>query len=95
MYGLVWVPNPNAVGSDFEPYASAGHWTYDNNWTWVSDYSWGWVPFHYGRWAQTQGEGWAWIPGRTYAGAWVDWRVGNGYVGWAPARPDWAWRATA
>ena len=91
-YGLVWVPNPDVVGPDFEPYVSSGQWAYDDSWTWVSDYSWGWVPFHYGRWVHTGGEGWAWVPGRRYAGAWVDWRVGNGYVGWAPAPPEWAWR---
>ena len=91
-YGLVWVPNPTATGAGFEPYVSSGHWTYNNGWTWVSDYPWGWVPFHYGRWVQTSSEGWAWVPGRTYSGAWVDWRVGNGYVGWAPAAPDWGWR---
>src|SRR5262249_8578331 len=36
--------------------------------------------------------GWAWIPGRRYAGAWVDWTVHpSGYVGWSPAPPLWRW----
>ncbi|MBX3186206.1 MAG: hypothetical protein KF819_04290 [Labilithrix sp.] len=95
-YGTVWVPNENEVGADFTPYVTAGHWTYDDtySWTWVSDYEWGWVPYHYGRWVHVGPRGWAWIPGRRYAGAWVTWRVGSpgyGYVGWAPAPPDWYW----
>ncbi len=94
VYGTVWVPNGDAVGPDFTPYVSGGHWVYDDDWVWVSDYSWGWAPFHYGRWVTIDGRGWCWIPGRTYAGAWVVWRTGGdgyGYVGWAPAPPTWGW----
>jgi hypothetical protein len=94
-YGTVWVPSPSVVGADFTPYASAGHWAYDDDYVWVSDYSWGWAPFHYGRWAWVDGYGWEWIPGRVYAGAWVSWRYGWGdwpYVGWAPLGPTWCWR---
>jgi hypothetical protein len=94
-YGTVWVPSASAVGSDFSPYVSAGHWAYDDDYTWVSDYSWGWAPFHYGRWTYMTGTGWGWIPGRTYAGAWVSWRTGYddwGYVGWAPLPPTYYWR---
>ena len=94
-YGTVWVPSEAEVGTDFVPYTTAGHWTYadDTNYVWVSDYSWGWAPFHYGRWAHVGHHGWVWIPGRTYAGAWVDWRYGSGYdyVGWAPLGPSWYW----
>jgi len=94
-YGTVWVPSQAEVGSDFVPYSTAGHWTYsdDTNYVWVSDYSWGWAPFHYGRWVNVGHHGWVWIPGRTYAGAWVDWRYGDGYdyVGWAPMGPSWYW----
>jgi hypothetical protein len=94
-YGTLWVPSEAEVGTDFVPYTTAGHWTYDDStsWVWVSDYSWGWAPFHYGRWVHVSRHGWAWIPGRTYAGAWVDWRTGSGYeyVGWAPAAPGWYW----
>jgi hypothetical protein len=92
-YGTVWVPYGSEVGADFEPYVSAGHWAYDyDDWIWVSYYPWGWIPFHYGRWAFVGGHGWCWIPGRRYAGAWVNWRAGNGYVGWAPAAPTFGWR---
>jgi hypothetical protein len=94
-YGTVWVPSADVVGSDFTPYATAGHWTYDDEYTWVSDYDWGWAPFHYGRWVYSNPYGWGWIPGRTYAGAWVNWRYGYGdwgYVGWGPMAPTWGWR---
>ena len=94
-YGTVWVPEASAVGPDFTPYVSAGHWSYDDDYTWVSDYGWGWAPFHYGRWVWAAGPGWEWVPGRAYAGAWVSWRYGWGdwpYVGWAPLGPTWGWR---
>jgi hypothetical protein len=93
-YGTAWVPSPDAVGADFTPYVTGGHWAYDDDYTWVSDYGWGWAPFHYGRWVNG-GMGWEWIPGRRYAGAWVSWRYGAGgfgYVGWAPLAPRWGWR---
>jgi hypothetical protein len=84
-YGYVWTPN---VGGDFRPYYTNGRWVmteYGN--TWVSDYSWGWAPFHYGRWAQSSYYGWIWIPGREWGPAWVNWRQGGGYYGWAPMGP--------
>lgn len=84
-YGYVWTPN---VGGDFRPYYTNGRWVmteYGN--TWVSDYDWGWAPFHYGRWAQSSYYGWIWIPGREWGPAWVNWRQGGGYYGWAPMGP--------
>jgi len=94
-YGTVWIPSPDVVGADFVPYVSAGRWAYDNSdYVWMSDYSWGWLPFHYGRWVFIPNYGWAWVPGRSYAPAWVDWRVGTtgyDYVGWAPTPPAWGW----
>lgn len=95
-YGTVWVPNREVVGSDFAPYVSRGHWalTADDDWIWVSDYPFGWAVFHYGRWVWISGQGWAWVPGRTYANAWVVWRVPTSsyaYVGWAPMPPAWGW----
>jgi hypothetical protein len=92
---MVWVPSPTVVGQDFTPYVSAGHWGYDDDYVWVSDYDWGWAPFHYGRWVYAGPMGWEWVPGRTYAGAWVAWRYGVGdwgYAGWAPLGPTWCWR---
>jgi hypothetical protein len=95
-YGTVWVPHANVVGTDFAPYVSRGRWalTADDDWIWVSDYPFGWAVFHYGRWVWISGHGWSWVPGRTYANAWVVWRVpsaGYAYVGWAPMPPSWVW----
>ena len=95
-YGTVWVPNRDAVGDDFAPYVSAGHWalTDDGDWIWQSDYPFGGVVFHYGRWVWVPGTGWAWVAGRRYANAWVTWRVSTddyGYIGWAPMPPAWGW----
>ena len=87
-YGQVWIPSTAVVGADFTPYYSGGRWNYtDYGWTWVSDYSWGWAPFHYGRWHVIGNYGWCWIPGRIWGPAWVHWRMGGGYVGWAPLPP--------
>jgi hypothetical protein len=88
-WGEVWVPN---VAPDWRPY-TVGRWVYsdDYGWYWVSDAPeapWGWIAFHYGRWVWIEDIGWAWVPGREWAPAWVDWRRGGGYVGWAPLPPD-------
>jgi len=95
-YGRVWLPAGDYVGKGFTPYVSNGQWALDGNdeWTWASDYPFGDVVFHYGRWAWLESSGWAWIPGFSYASAWVVWRVPIGdyaYVGWAPAPPQYAW----
>ena len=83
-YGQVWISNTRG----FSPYSTGGHWAYtDYGWTWVSDYDWGWAPFHYGRWAYERGYGWYWVPGYEWAPAWVAWRGGGDYYGWAPLSP--------
>ncbi|SEN37595.1 hypothetical protein SAMN05216436_11555 [bacterium A37T11] len=84
-YGYIWIPDE---GRDFRPYASNGNWvvtSYGN--TWVSNYPWGWAPFHYGRWNYSDYYGWAWVPGYEWGPAWVNWRNGGGYYGWAPLLP--------
>ncbi len=85
-YGYIWLP---AVRGDFHPYGTEGHWVmteYGN--TWVSYYDWGWAPFHYGRWYfDDYFQSWAWIPGYDWGPAWVNWRSGGGYYGWAPLGP--------
>lgn len=85
-YGYVWIPD---AGPDFRPYSTEGHWvwTEDAEWMWVSDYDWGWAPFHYGRWDQDEYYGWFWVPGYDWSPAWVAWRDGGDYYGWAPIRP--------
>jgi hypothetical protein len=85
-HGYIWLP---AVYDDFHPYGTDGRWVmteYGN--TWVSDYDWGWATFHYGRWYfDDYYQTWAWIPGYEWAPAWVSWRTGGGYYGWAPLGP--------
>ncbi|MCH7405575.1 DUF6600 domain-containing protein [Belliella aquatica] len=84
-HGYVWIPN---VGQDFHPYGSNGYWEMTNfGNTWVSYYDWGWAPFHYGRWYWDNFYGWAWVPGYEWGPAWVNWRTGGGYYGWAPLGP--------
>lgn len=86
--GPVWRPYPWVVGADFVPYATGGNWQYsDWGWTFVSVWSWGWAPFHYGRWFFEPSFGWCWLPGTEWAPAWVQWRWGDGYAGWAPLPP--------
>jgi hypothetical protein len=89
-FGEVWVPI--GVPADWRPY-EYGHWVYTDEWGWywVSDdveADWGWVVFHYGRWAFERGTGWFWIPGDEWGPAWVNWRYGDEYAGWAPLPPD-------
>jgi hypothetical protein len=85
-YGYVWCPD---TGPDFRPYSSNGHWVWSDEyeWIWVSDYDWGWAPFHYGRWFDDPVYGWLWVPGYEWSPAWVAWRSGGDYYGWAPLMP--------
>lgn len=81
-YGWIWIPGDMPVG--WRPYTH-GQWLYTNlGWTWSSYWTWGWAPFHYGRWIHHHHHGWIWIPGRHWAPAWVAWRSGPGWYGWAP-----------
>jgi hypothetical protein len=85
-YGYVF--QPTVSDPDWAPYTD-GHWVYsDVGWTWASDESWGWATYHYGRWANIDGTGWVWVPGYRWAPAWVSWRYGGGYAGWAPLPPE-------
>jgi hypothetical protein len=85
-YGYVW--QPQVSDPAWAPY-TLGHWVYtDDGWTWASDESFGWATYHYGRWVNLDGTGWVWVPGYTWGPAWVSWRYGDGYAGWAPLPPD-------
>jgi hypothetical protein len=84
--GYVWQPDV-ASNSNWRPYTD-GYWAYtDQGWTWVSYEDFGWATYHYGRWARLADYGWVWVPGTEWAPAWVSWRTGGDYVGWAPLPP--------
>lgn len=93
--GYAWRPH---VSIGWRPYFY-GRWGYGPGGclTWISYEPWGWVPYHYGRWGYDPFYGWLWVPGYTYAPAWVYWAYGSGYIGWAPAgwydcyRPYYNW----
>lgn len=85
IYGYVWIPR--GVGHHWRPYTH-GRWVWtDYGWTWVSNFPWGWIPFHYGRWGWDNRLGWFWVPDVHWAPAWVIWRYGDLYIGWAPLPP--------
>ena len=84
-YGSCWRPAHVAVG--WQPYVS-GSWAWtDYGWYWESTEPWGWACYHYGNWVFDPGFGWIWIPGIEWSPAWVSWRTGGGYWGWAPLPP--------
>lgn len=84
-YGRCWRPARVAVG--WQPYCY-GSWVWtDCGWYWASDEPWGWACYHYGTWAFDSTYGWVWVPGIEWAPAWVYWRFGGGYCGWAPRAP--------
>jgi hypothetical protein len=84
-YGLVW--SPYGISSGWQPY-TLGHWLLTNfDWTWISDERFGWATYHYGRWISDPRYGWIWVPGYQWGPAWVAWRAGGGYIGWAPLPP--------
>jgi hypothetical protein len=87
-YGYVWQPREAESSRSWRPYTN-GRWVYtDAGWTWISEEPFGWATYHYGRWTRLRGIGWVWVPGDQWAPAWVSWRKGNDYVGWAPLPPE-------
>src|SRR5437588_388839 len=87
-YGYVWQPREAESSRSWRPYTN-GRWVYtDAGWTWISEEPFGWATYHYGRWTRLRGIGWVWVPGQQWAPAWVSWRKGNDYVGWAPLPPE-------
>jgi hypothetical protein len=85
-YGNCW--HPRGVAADWRPYCN-GQWVLtDNGWYWQSDEPFAWACYHYGSWTYDSGYGWVWVPGLDWAPAWVVWRSGGGYVGWAPCAPN-------
>lgn len=86
--GYCFQPNLAANNRNWRPYTD-GYWAYtDEGWTWVSYEDFGWATYHYGRWTRLTDYGWIWVPGDEWAPAWVSWRMGGDYVGWAPLPPS-------
>src|SRR5216110_2125113 len=88
-YGYGWQPDVAVNDPNWRPYAD-GYWAYtDQGWTWVSYEDFGWATYHYGRWARLADYGWVWFPGSDldWGPAWVSWRTGGAYTGWAPLPP--------
>jgi hypothetical protein len=87
-YGYCWQPDIAVSDPSWRPYAD-GYWAYtDLGWTWVSYEDYGWATYHYGRWVRLADYGWVWRPGYEWGPAWVSWRFGGGYAGWAPLPPE-------
>lgn len=88
-YGWSWSPR---VEPGWRPY-TRGQWVMtDDGWFWDSDEHFGWAAYHYGRWVNDPNYGWFWVPGTEWAPAWVSWRHGSGYTGWAPLPPRATWQ---
>jgi hypothetical protein len=88
-YGYGWQPEIVVRDPNWRPY-SDGYWAYtDYGWTWISYEDFGWATYHYGRWASLADYGWVWFPGEDldWGPAWVSWRTGGDYIGWAPLPP--------
>src|SRR5262250_2456084 len=88
-YGYGWQPDVVVRDPNWRPY-SDGYWAYtDYGWTWISYEDFGWATYHYGRWANLADYGWMWFPGTDldWGPAWVSWRTGGDYIGWAPLPP--------
>ena len=87
-YGYCWQPDVAVADSTWRPYAD-GYWAYtDDGWTWISYEDFGWATYHYGRWVRLADVGWVWKPGYEWGPAWVSWRTGGNYIGWAPLPPE-------
>jgi len=84
-YGYVWYP---AVAPDWRPYYY-GSWSpiRSYGWTWIGLDPWAWPTHHYGRWGYARNT-WFWIPGRSWAAAWVSWSFADDFVSWCPLGYD-------
>jgi len=95
----MYVWRPTVVVGWIPYYSGFWRWT-PHGWFWVSYEPWGYLTYHYGRWVWTPEYGWVWVPGSTWAPAWVYWFWFDFYFGWSPIgyydywwyyRWDWWW----
>ena len=78
---------PVGIDAEWRPYCE-GSWVWtDCGWYWQSDEPWAWACYHYGSWVDDPAQGWLWVPDIEWAPAWVTWRTGGDFVGWAPCAP--------
>ncbi|TLD69063.1 hypothetical protein FEM03_19535 [Phragmitibacter flavus] len=89
-YGYCFRPFVASENPDWQPYTEGSWAETEGGWTWVSEEEFGWATYHYGRWVFID-TFWAWVPGYEWAPAWVSWRTGGDYVGWAPLPPEAQW----
>jgi len=88
-FGVAW--RPFHVDHQWRPYLR-GRWVWtDYGWYWNSYEPFGWATYHYGRWTYDDYYGWIWIPGDEWGPAWVEWRMNDDYIGWAPLPPTARW----
>lgn len=80
---------PTGVDAAWRPYTQ-GRWLYlaDYGWYFASEEPFAWATYHYGRWFADRQLGWCWVPGTTWAPAWVSWRSSDNVIGWAPLPPE-------
>ena len=89
---FIWKPG---VEQGWKPYSN-GRWEYsEQGWFWASNDKWGNSTYNYGRWWNSPKYGWVWLPGYTWAPAWVRWRVSNdgNSIGWVPLSPKAKWKS--
>jgi hypothetical protein len=92
---LGWVWQPETLPSDWRPY-SDGYWVNTTEgWSFCSNTAWAWAVYHYGRWSYQDNYGWVWVPGTVWGPAWVAWRKGDKFVGWAALPPQATWDKTS
>ncbi|HEX4646956.1 MAG TPA: DUF6600 domain-containing protein [Verrucomicrobiae bacterium] len=85
-YGRGW--HPTGLAAKWRPYCN-GRWvSTECGWFWASQEPWAWACYHYGTWSFDTTHGWVWVPGLDWAPAWVNWREGGNFIGWAPCLPS-------
>lgn len=88
-YGWTWTPR---VSHRWRPY-TVGRWVHTSQygWVWDSHERFGAIVYHYGWWDRDLNGYWFWVPGYTWAPAWVVWKSGTTHIGWAPFPPARVW----